>query len=332
MGRIGVSNESLTFMEIKEEDEMFPAVATREAYGKTLVELGKENEQVVVLDADLSKSTRTNLFAQEFPERFFNFGVAEANMMGTAAGLATCGKIPYCSTFAVFATGRCYDQVRQSIAYPKLNVKIAASHAGITVGEDGASHQTTEDIGLMRVMPNMTILVPADGQETEKCVRAALTCQGPVYIRLGRVKVPPVYEKDYSFQIGKAFTLKEGESATIIACGIMVAKAIAAAKVLEREGMTVGVVNMPTIKPIDEETIIRIAKKTKAVVTAEEHSIIGGLGSAVAEVLGEKMPVPLSRIGIKDSFGESGKPDELLKKYGLTVEDIVQRVKEVVRK
>jgi len=319
-------------MEIKEEDEMFPAVATREAYGKTLVELGKENEQVVVLDADLSKSTRTNLFAQEFPERFFNFGVAEANMMGTAAGLATCGKIPYCSTFAVFATGRCYDQVRQSIAYPKLNVKIAASHAGITVGEDGASHQTTEDIGLMRVMPNMTILVPADGQETEKCVRAALTCQGPVYIRLGRVKVPPVYEKDYSFQIGKAFTLKEGESATIIACGIMVAKAIAAAKVLEREGMTVGVVNMPTIKPIDEETIIRIAKKTKAVVTAEEHSIIGGLGSAVAEVLGEKMPVPLSRIGIKDSFGESGKPDELLKKYGLTVEDIVQRVKEVVRK
>ncbi|PIU64912.1 MAG: transketolase [Armatimonadetes bacterium CG07_land_8_20_14_0_80_40_9] len=311
---------------------MFPAVATREAYGKTLVELGKENEQVVVLDADLSKSTRTNLFAQEFPERFFNFGVAEANMMGTAAGLATCGKIPYCSTFAVFATGRCYDQVRQSIAYPKLNVKIAASHAGITVGEDGASHQTTEDIGLMRVMPNMTILVPADGQETEKCVRAALTCQGPVYIRLGRVKVPPVYEKDYSFQIGKAFTLKEGESATIIACGIMVAKAIAAAKVLEREGMTVGVVNMPTIKPIDEETIIRIAKKTKAVVTAEEHSIIGGLGSAVAEVLGEKMPVPLSRIGIKDSFGESGKPDELLKKYGLTVEDIVQRVKEVVRK
>jgi len=327
-----VSNESLTFMEIKEEDEMFPAVATREAYGKTLVELGKENEQVVVLDADLSKSTRTNLFAQEFPERFFNFGVAEANMMGTAAGLATCGKIPYCSTFAVFATGRCYDQVRQSIAYPKLNVKIAASHAGITVGEDGASHQTTEDIGLMRVMPNMTILVPADGQETEKCVRAALTCQGPVYIRLGRVKVPPVYEKDYSFQIGKAFTLKEGESATIIACGIMVAKAIAAAKVLEREGMTVGVVNMPTIKPIDEETIIRIAKKTKAVVTAEEHSIIGGLGSAVAEVLGEKMPVPLSRIGIKDSFGESGKPDELLKKYGLTVEDIVQRVKEVVRK
>jgi len=332
MGRIGVSNESLTFMEIREEDEMFPAVATREAYGKTLVELGKENEQVVVLDADLSKSTRTNLFAQEFPERFFNFGVAEANMMGTAAGLATCGKIPYCSTFAVFATGRCYDQVRQSIAYPKLNVKIAASHAGITVGEDGASHQTTEDIGLMRVMPNMTILVPADGQETEKCVRAALTCQGPVYIRLGRVKVPPVYEKDYSFQIGKAFTLKEGESATIIACGIMVAKAIAAAKVLEREGMTVGVVNMPTIKPIDEETIIRIAKKTKAVVTAEEHSIIGGLGSAVAEVLGEKMPVPLSRIGIKDSFGESGKPDELLKKYGLTVEDIVQRVKEVVRK
>ena len=327
-----MSNESLTFMEIKEEDEMFPAVATREAYGKTLVELGKENEQVVVLDADLSKSTRTNLFAQEFPERFFNFGVAEANMMGTAAGLATCGKIPYCSTFAVFATGRCYDQVRQSIAYPKLNVKIAASHAGITVGEDGASHQTTEDIGLMRVMPNMTILVPADGQETEKCVRAALTCQGPVYIRLGRVKVPPVYEKDYSFQIGKAFTLKEGESATIIACGIMVAKAIAAAKVLEREGMTVGVVNMPTIKPIDEETIIRIAKKTKAVVTAEEHSIIGGLGSAVAEVLGEKMPVPLSRIGIKDSFGESGKPDELLKKYGLTVEDIVQRVKEVVRK
>ena len=311
---------------------MSPAVATREAYGKTLVELGKENEQVVVLDADLSKATRTNLFAKEFPERFFNFGVAEANMMGTAAGLATCGKIPYCSTFAVFASGRCYDQVRQSIAYPKLNVKIAASHAGITVGEDGASHQTTEDIGLMRVMPNMTILVPADERETEKCVRAALTCQGPVYIRLGRMKVPPVYEKDYPFQIGKAFTLKEGESATIIACGIMVAKALEAAKVLEREGMTVEVVNMPTIKPIDEETIIRAAKKTKALVTAEEHSIIGGLGSAVAEVLGEKEPVPLGRIGIKDSFGESGKPDELLKKYGLTVEDIIREVKEVVKR
>lgn len=305
--------------------------ATRDAYGEALLELGEKNKDIVVLDADLSKSTKTSLFAKKFPERFFNFGVAEANMMGTAAGLSSAGKIPFCSTFAVFATGMAYNQIRQSICYSGMNVKIVASHAGITVGEDGATHQANEDIALMRVLPQMTVIVPCDYLETKKTIFAIAEYPKPVYVRLGRAPVLPVYEKDYEFKIGKAVTLADGEDATIIACGIMVKKALQARDILLKEGISVRVINMHTIKPIDKEIIIKSAEETKRIVTAEEHSIIGGLGSAVSEVLSEKKPTIMKRIGLKDVFGESGKPEELLKKFEMDTENIVSAVKELLK-
>lgn len=309
---------------------MKDSVATREAYGKALVELGRENKDIVVLDADLAKSTKTINFGKEFPDRFFDMGVAEQNMLGTAAGLAAAGKIPFASSFAVFATGRAYDQVRQSICYPALNVKIAASHAGITVGEDGASHQALEDLALMRVLPNMTVFVPADGPSTVAAVRAAVEINGPVYIRLGRSKVPVIYRDGLQFDPGKAIRLREGKDLTLIACGIMVDKALKAAAELEKEGISAAVLDMHTVKPLDVAAVIEAARNTGAVVTAEEHSVIGGLGAAVAETLGESLPVPLMRVGIPDVFGESGKPEELLEKYGLTVANIIAAARDVL--
>lgn len=298
-------------------------IATRDAYGRTLAALGAENPDIVVLDADLSKSTKTVDFARAFPERFFDMGIAEQNMMSTAAGLAAVGKIPFASTFAMFAVGRAFEQVRNSIAYPKLNVKIAVTHAGITVGEDGGSHQTVEDIALMRVVPNMTVVVPADGPETEAAVRWAVRHIGPVYLRLGRLAVPVVHGPDYQFVWGKAETLRSGTDVTIIATGLMVSVALEAAEQLASEGVQAKVINMATIKPIDQEAIVAAAEATGCLVTVEEHSIIGGLGSAVAEVLAEHRPAPLQRVGLQDCFGQSGKPAELLHKYGLTTADVV---------
>lgn len=301
---------------------MTEKIATREAYGEALIELGRELKDLVVLDADLSKSTKTAGFAKLFPERFFNMGIAEANLMGTAAGLAAAGKIPFVSTFAVFATGRAYDQVRNSIAYPHLNVKICATHAGITVGEDGASHQTLEDLALMRALPGMTVLVPADGPETMQAVQVAATYKGPVYVRLGRSGVPVVFGCDYRFKIGEIVTLRDGSDLAIFACGIMVTTALEAAEMLAQKGISARVLNVSTIKPLNAEQVAKAAAETGAVVTCEEHNIIGGLGSAVAEVLGEYCPVPLERVGVKDVFGQSGKPAELIKQYGLTAEDV----------
>ncbi len=311
---------------------MTAKIATREAYGKALVKLGEKNKQIVVLDADLSKSTKTAEFAKVFPERFINVGIAEQNLMGTAAGLAAAGKIPFVSSFAMFATGRAFEQIRNSIAYPKLNVKIAATHAGITVGEDGASHQTVEDISLMRSLPSMTVIVPADGIEAEAVIFAAAEMEGPVYIRLGRLAVPTVNKENYHFEWGKASILNEGSDITLIGTGIMVDACLQAREILEAEGISAGVINVHTIKPIDRETIVKMAKMTGAVVTAEEHSVIGGLGSAVAEVLSELYPVPMRRVGIDDTFGESGKPLDLLNKYGLNAESIVRSAKEVIKR
>jgi len=312
---------------------MSDKIATRDAYGKVLVELGKEIEDIVVLDADLSKSTKTSNFAKEFPHRFFDMGIAEQNLIGTAAGLAACGKIPFASTFAIFAVGRAFEPIRNSVAYPRLNVKIAATHAGLTVGEDGASHQCIEDLSLMRTVPNMTVLCPADAVETEAAVRAAVQLRGPVYIRLGRSKVPIVYERgNYTFELGKGITIRDGRDVTVIATGIMVSKALEAAGELEKDGIQVRVVDIHTIKPIDEEIIIKAARETGAIVTVEEHSIIGGLGSAAAEVVSENFPVPLKRIGIMDTFGESGTGGELLVKYGLTPQNIMEKVKEIIKR
>ncbi|MBO8129094.1 MAG: transketolase family protein [Peptococcaceae bacterium] len=307
-------------------------IATRVAYGKTLAVLGEENRDIVVLDADLAKSTKTIEFKKKFPDRFFDMGIAEANMVGTAAGLAAAGKIPFCSTFAVFATGRTYDQIRQSVAYPRLNVKIAATHAGITVGEDGSSHQMLEDIALMRVLPNMTVLVPSDAVATEAAVRAAAKIKGPVYLRLGRSAVPVLYTGGMDFNVGKAIRLRRGKDATIIACGVMVGAALEAAGELAQEGLNVGVIDMHTVKPLDVDAVVVAARETGALVTAEEHSIIGGLGGAVAETVAEHYPVPVKRVGIEDTFGESGRPPELLQKYGLTAAHLVAAVKEVVRR
>ena len=305
-------------------------IATREAYGKALVKLGKINDDVVVLDADLSKSTKTNDFCKAYPNRFFNMGIAEQNLVGAACGFAAAGKIPFASTFAMFATGRAFEVIRNSACYPKLNVKICATHAGITVGEDGGSHQSVEDISLMRSIPNMTVLVPADGVEAEKMIFAAAEFNGPMYVRLGRSAVPTLFGEDYNFEIGKGVVLKEGNDATIIACGMMVNEAILAADMLKEENINVRVINMSTIKPIDTELIIKAAKETKAIVTAEEHSIIGGLGSAVSEVVCENHPVVVKKVGMNDCFGESGTPNELLAKYGLTAKDIVEKVKEAL--
>jgi len=302
---------------------MTEEIATRDAYGKALVELGRRLDKVVVLDADLSKSTKTVLFAEQYPLRFFNMGIAEADMMGTAAGLAASGYIPFASTFGVFATGRVYDQVRNSIAYTNLNVKIAASHAGITVGEDGASHQTLEDLALMRVLPNMTVVVPADGKQTYQAVEAVAAYRGPVYLRLGRPKVPQVIPPGVDFELGKTQLLKEGTELTIAATGIMVAKALEAAGMLETAGIKAAVLNVHTIKPLDKVGILEMARRTGAFVTAEEHSVIGGLGSAIAEFLTEEYPIPVIKVGVRDTFGESGAPEKLLHKYGLTAEHIV---------
>ena len=305
-------------------------IATRDAYGQALAELGATNDKVVVLDADLSKSTKTNDFKKLFPERFFNIGIAEQNLMGTAAGFAATGKIPFASSFAVFAVGRAYDQIRNSIAYPRLNVKIAATHAGLTVGEDGGSHQMLEDIALMRAVPNMTVIVPADGVETRQAVLAAAAYDGPVYIRLGRPKVPVLFGEDYEFEIGKGVVLRDGSDVTLVATGIMVSKPVEAAETLAAEGINAAVVNISTIKPVDDALLIAMAQKTGAVVTCEEHNIYGGLGSAVAEVLVENCPVPMTRVGVEDSFGESGLPDQLLEKYRLTVDNIVKKAKAVM--
>lgn len=311
---------------------MSKKIATREAYGAALVELGRKNPDVVVLDADLAKSTKTAGFGKEFPARFFDMGIAEQNMIGTAAGLAAAGKVPFASSFAVFATGRVYDQVRNSIAYPRLNVKIAATHAGITVGEDGASHQMVEDIALMRALPNMTVFVPADAVETRAAVMAAAEMDGPVYIRLGRSGVPVLHdENNFKFEPGRAVTLRDGSDVTVVACGIMAAAALEAAEQLAGEGVSVRVLDVHTIKPLDVQAVVDAAKATGAVVTAEEHNIIGGLGSAVTEALAENHPVPVRRVGVQDTFGESGKPAELLEKYGLTPANIIQAVRTVSR-
>ncbi|MBM7853667.1 transketolase [Desulfohalotomaculum tongense] len=311
---------------------MSKKIATREAYGETLLALGKENPNIVVLDADLSKSTKTHDFSKHYPERFFNMGIAEANMMATAAGLAAAGKIPFCSTFAVFATGRAYDQLRNSIAYPRLNVKIAATHAGITVGEDGGSHQSVEDIAIMRALPGFTVFVPADAVETDGAIRAAAEIDGPVYIRLGRSGVPVIHDKNFKFNPGEAVKLREGSHVTIIATGIMVSAALEAADLLAREGISARVLDVHTIKPLDIAAVVEAARETGAVVTAEEHSIIGGLGSAVAETLSEHCPVPLKRVGIRDVFGQSGKPAELMAHYGLTAQSIIDAVSRVIEK
>lgn len=302
--------------------------STRQAYGEALVELGRMNENIVVLDADLTKSTKTNLFQEEFPERHINVGIAEADLIGTAAGLATCGKIPFASTFAMFAAGRAYEQIRNTVAYPKLNVKIAPTHAGISVGEDGGSHQSIEDISLMRGIPGMVVLSPADATETKKMIFAAAEYEGPVYIRMGRLDVPVLFDESYDFQIGIANTIKEGTDVTVVATGLMTARALEAAEELAKEGVSVRVINAGTIKPLDGETILKAAKETKFIVTAEEHSVIGGLGSAVSEFLSETHPALVKKIGIYDKFGQSGKGDELLEKYELTASKIVSVVKE----
>lgn len=306
------------------------AKATREAYGETLKELGAKIPEIVVLDADLSASTKTAVFAKAFPDRFFDTGIAEGNMMSVAAGLAASGKIPFASTFAVFGAGRAYEQIRNSICYPNLNVKVAVTHAGLTVGEDGATHQMLEDIALMRALPNMTVVVPADAAETAQVIRWAASYQGPVYIRMGRAKVEDVISPDAEFVPGKSTTLADGSDITIMACGIMTQQALQAAKMLAEEGISARVINMSSIKPIDEEAIVRAAKETGAIVTCEEHTVMGGLGSAVAEVVVRQCPVPMAMVGTEDVFGQSGKASEVLKVYGLTPEHIALEAKKLV--
>jgi transketolase len=300
--------------------------ATRDAYGKALVELGTQHQDVVVLDADLSKSTKTADFAKAFPERFINAGIAEQNMIGMAAGLAASGKVVFASSFAMFAAGRAFEIVRNSLAYARLNVKVCATHAGITVGEDGGSHQSVEDIALMRSLPGMTVVVPADGSSARQAVHALYDRPGPAYLRLGRPAVPTIYPEDMDFEIGKAIELRSGNDATLIACGIMVARCLAAAEQLSQQGIELSVVDMHTIKPLDEDMIIRKARETRAILTAEEHSIIGGLGGAVCETVCAHYPVPVLRMGMMDVFGQSGSPEELMQYYGLTTEKIMENV------
>ena len=308
-------------------------IATREAYGKALAEFGESYPDMVVLDADLAAATKTGVFKKKFPDRHIDCGIAESNMMGIAAGLSLTGKIPVASTFAMFASGRAFEQVRNYIGYPHLNVKIGATHAGITVGEDGASHQCNEDIALMRTIPGMTILNPADAVEARACVKAALDYEGPVYLRFGRAAVPVINDRpDYHFEMGKGVLLKEGNDVTIVATGIMVAAALEAAEKMETEGVSAEVINIHTIKPLDKDLIIKSARKTGKVVTAEEHTIIGGLGGAVCEALCEDYPVPVCRIGINDVFGESGSAGALLVKYGLDGDGVYRRVKEFLAK
>ena len=311
---------------------MAQELSLREAYGKTLVELGKENPNVVVLDADLSRSTMTYFFAREFPNRFFDCGIAEQNMVGIAAGLAVSGKLAFASTFAVFVPGRCFDQVRMSIAQPGLNVKLVTTHGGISVGEDGTSHQAIEDLALACSLPGFTVIVPADAIETAQAVRVAAASYGPFYIRLCRPKLPLVYDDDYHFVLGKAVTMRRGKDITIIAIGIMVTAALEAADNLGREGIDCRVLNMPTLKPVDEAAIIRTAAETGAIVTAEEHLEHGGLGSVVARVVAKYQPVPMDFVAIKDTYAQSGKPAELLHRYGLTAKDIEQAVHRLIKR
>lgn len=305
-------------------------IATREAYGKALAEFG-DTYDLIVMDADLSGSTKTSFFAKKFPNKFINCGIAEGNMMSTAAGIATTGKTVFASSFAVFASGRAFEQIRNSIAYPALNVKIAATHAGITVGEDGASHQAIVDIAVMRALPNLVVLNPADAVETRHAVKAAIEYDGPVYLRLGRLAVPVLFdENDYKFELGKGITLAEGNDITIISTGLMTHEAVKAVEILKKDGINARLINIHTIKPIDKDIIVKASKETGHIITVEEHSIIGGLGSAVAEVLSEEAPCKLTRMGVNDVFGQSGKPYELLDLYGLTDGHIAQKVKEIL--
>ena len=301
--------------------------ATRKSYGEALLELGKNNENVVVLDADLSTATKTDIFAKEFPERFFDMGIAEANMIGTAAGFATCGKIPYASTFAMFAAGRSYDQIRNSVCYPNLNVKICATHAGVTVGEDGATHQMLEDIALMRSLPNMTVLSTSDDTQTKWAVDEISKINGPVYLRLARLATPIIYDQNQKFEIGKAVQIGEGKDGTVFATGVTVSEAIKAKEELEKDGIFIRVVDIHTIKPIDEEIIVKSAKETKKLISVEDHNIIGGLGSVISEVLTDKCPAKLTRLGVNDTFGKSGKAEELMKYFKINKETIVEQFK-----
>jgi transketolase len=304
--------------------------STRDAYGRTLLELGRENEDIVVLDADLSSSTKTTLFAAEFPERHFQMGIAEANMIGTAAGLASCGKIPFASTFAVFATCRTFDQLRMSVAYPNLNVKVVATHGGISVGEDGASHHAIEDIALTCALPNFTVIVVADATETEQAVRAAAEHRGPTYVRLTRPSVPIIYRESCDFVIGKAIRLREGKDATIVANGLMLSRALEAARLLATEGISTRVLDMHTVKPLDGQAVQEAAAETGAIVTAEEHLLHGGLGSVVAQTVVERRAVPMRFVAVRDQYARSGKPEELLELYGLTSQAIADAVRQVV--
>ena len=297
--------------------------ATRQSYGEALLELGKENKNIVVLDADLSTATKTCLFAKEFQDRFFDMGIAEQNMMGTAAGMSTCGKIPYVSTFAAFAAGRAYDQIRTSICYPKLNVKICATHAGITVGEDGATHQMLEDISLMRTLPNMTVISTSDDIQTKWAVNKISKINGPVYLRLSRLATPIIYNENQKFKIGKAIQIGDGTDGTIFATGVTVAEGLKAQEILKQKGINIRVIDIHTIKPIDREMIVKCAKETKKLISIEDHSIIGGLGSAISDVLTDEYPTRLIRLGIKDTFGQSGNAIELMKYFHITAEDIV---------
>ena len=308
---------------------MSEKIATREAYGKALVELGEQNKNVVVLDADLAGATMTKYFKAAHPERFFDCGIAEANMMNIGAGLSTMGLVPFCSTFAMFGAGRAYEQIRNTIAYPRFNVKICCSHAGVSVGEDGGSHQAIEDIGLMRLIPGMTVIVPADANEAKKATFALAEFQGPAYMRLARLATP-IFEEDYPFEIGKANVLREGKDAAVFACGLMVNEALEAAKLLAAEGIEISVINVHTIKPIDAECVTKYAEKCGNVVTVEEHSVIGGLGAAVADVLMGKVCCKFRKIGVNDQFGQSGKAADVLREYGLTADQIAAKVKETL--
>ncbi len=306
--------------------------ATRAAYGETLIELLADGVDVVAVEADLSKSTTTGTFGDAHPARFFNAGIAEQNMIDMAAGFAVAGKVAFTGSFAVFATGRAYDQVRNTVCYSGLDVKIAPTHAGITVGPDGGSHQMLEDIALMRVLPGMRVLVPADYRSAKGAIRAAATTPGPFYVRLGRASVPEVYGEDFAFEVGRAYVLREGADVTLAACGIMVAEALQAADLLAEEGISAEVIDVATIKPLDAETLVASVRKTGAVVTCEEHSVIGGMGSAVAELLGENAPVPLARVGVKDVFGTSGEPAELMAHFGLTAADVAEAARNLLHR
>ena len=310
---------------------MADKIATREAYGNALLEFGAKNENIVVLDADLAEATKTCVFKKQFPERFFDCGIAENNMVSVAAGLSTCGKIPFVSTFAMFAAGRSFEQVRNSIGYPHLNVKICATHAGISVGEDGATHQCNEDIGLMRTIPGMVVINPSDGVEARAAVEAIINYEGPAYVRFGRLALPIINDYEgYKFEIGKAIKMAEGKDVTIVANGMMVAEALEARKILADEGISASVINVHTVKPLDADTIIEDAKKTGAIVVSEEHNIIGGLGSAVAEAIGENYPVPVVRHGVNDVYGKSGPAKELIEYYELNAKGIVEKVKKAL--